>query len=109
MNDQGEARARLESRLESLERRMAEMLETLREPEDDDLEEQAADLDEDVVTERLSRAARDEALLVREALKRMDAGTYGLCLSCGKRISARRLKALPEARTCLPCAQQASG
>ena len=42
-------RARLESRLKVLQGRLAEINETLREPEDDDLEEQAVDLDDDAV------------------------------------------------------------
>lgn len=32
---------------------------------------------------------------VRDALKRIDAGTYGLCLACGRPIEAKRLEAIP--------------
>jgi RNA polymerase-binding transcription factor DksA len=104
--DTTETRARLESRLKVLQGRLAEINETLREPEDDDLEEQAVDLDDDQVLERLSRAGRDEAVLVRAALKRIEDGTYGRCLSCGKAIAEARLRALPEASTCLRCARR---
>lgn len=40
---------------------------------------------------------------VEEALSRIDAGTYGLCLRCGEMISADRLEAVPEAPLCLSC------
>lgn len=40
---------------------------------------------------------------VVEALKRLDAGTYGLCTSCGKPIRYERLTVFPETRTCSGC------
>ena len=38
-----------------------------------------------------------------EALYRLDQGTYGLCEHCGRAISAKRLAAVPEATSCVPC------
>jgi DnaK suppressor protein len=35
---------------------------------------------------------------VRDALARLDAGTYGLCLICGRPIPRERLRAFPTAR-----------
>ncbi len=32
---------------------------------------------------------------VRDALQRIDEGTYGLCLACGRPIPAKRLEAVP--------------
>jgi DnaK suppressor protein len=40
---------------------------------------------------------------VSEALKRMDDGTYGLCLQCDRPIAAKRLAALPWAAFCVAC------
>ncbi len=40
----------------------------------------------------------DELREVRAALERLDAGTYGLCMRCGKPIDPERLRALPAAR-----------
>lgn len=37
------------------------------------------------------------------ALERLDAGTYGRCVSCGKAIAEERLDALPYASKCIDC------
>jgi RNA polymerase-binding protein DksA len=42
---------------------------------------------------------------VEEALARLDAGTYGKCIACGKQIAAERLEAIPWARHCIECAR----
>jgi len=42
---------------------------------------------------------------IDEALSRLDAGQYGLCVDCGDEISERRLQALPFARRCTGCEQ----
>ncbi len=43
--------------------------------------------------------------LVEGALARLDAGTYGLCLRCGRAIPEGRLEVLPWAAFCLACQQ----
>jgi len=40
---------------------------------------------------------------IDHALEKYDAGTYGLCDSCGKPIEPARLEALPQASLCLSC------
>ena len=40
------------------------------------------------------------------ALKRIDAGTYGVCESCGKAIGKARLTAFPRAILCVECKQR---
>ena len=40
---------------------------------------------------------------VNSALERMDEGTYGTCLRCGKRIKAARLEAFPYVAYCIDC------
>ena len=37
------------------------------------------------------------------ALRRLDAGTYGVCERCGGPIPEARLEARPTARTCVTC------
>lgn len=48
--------------------------------------------------------ARAHLAEVDAALERVEAGTYGVCESCGKPIAPARLEARPVARTCITCA-----
>ncbi|MFC7788062.1 TraR/DksA family transcriptional regulator [Microbacterium sp. MAHUQ-60] len=54
----------------------------------------------------LSDAAADEVRRFDDALMRWDAGTYGVCASCGKPIPAGRLEVRPFAELCVPCAEK---
>jgi RNA polymerase-binding protein DksA len=47
----------------------------------------------------------EEALFtaIREALDRIDAGTFGRCQQCGREIAAQRLRAVPYAAHCIEC------
>jgi DnaK suppressor protein len=40
---------------------------------------------------------------IREALDRIDDGTFGICESCGEEISEKRLKARPVTTLCIDC------
>jgi RNA polymerase-binding transcription factor DksA len=40
---------------------------------------------------------------VEHALQKYEAGTYGLCDSCGQAIEQARLEAIPQASLCLSC------
>ncbi len=40
---------------------------------------------------------------IEDALKRIAAGTFGICERCGELIEAERLEAMPEARYCVQC------
>jgi DnaK suppressor protein len=40
---------------------------------------------------------------IDEALDRIEAGTYGRCVSCGNPIPGERLDAVPWAALCVPC------
>jgi RNA polymerase-binding transcription factor DksA len=64
----------------------------------------------------LADADREEASLevmlaqqerVRAALARVDAGTYGQCVDCGRQLPEERLDARPEADRCVDCQQKA--
>lgn len=50
--------------------------------------------------------AREAIDNIDAALARMDAGTYGLCESCGDAVPYERLEAIPHARLCVPCQGQ---
>ena len=40
------------------------------------------------------------------ALRRIEAGTYGICERCGKQIGAERLEARPWAALCIDCQRE---
>lgn len=47
--------------------------------------------------------AKRQILYVNKALKAMEIGDYGFCVSCGQGISMPRLMVRPEANLCLSC------
>lgn len=59
-------------------------------------------VDADVEVLSTARGIFDE---VNAALRRIDAGTFGQCASCGGPISEERLKAIPYAALCVRCAK----
>ncbi len=54
----------------------------------------------------LTHNARDLLDQTERALERIDAGTYGVCESCGKAIGKARLLAFPRATLCVECKQR---
>jgi DnaK suppressor protein len=42
---------------------------------------------------------------VKAALQRIDDGTYGMCLRCGKEIQPERLEVMPAVEYCIECQQ----
>ena len=48
----------------------------------------------------------EQLALVRVALKRLDDGTYGECVHCGKTIGLKRLEALPWTPNCISCQEK---
>jgi len=51
----------------------------------------------------LRERAEQHLALVDAALERLDDGSYGACLRCGKPIAPERLEALPWAAHCIAC------
>jgi len=54
--------------------------------------------------EALARQSAAKVAAIDAALDRVDAGTYGICASCGRPIPEARLEARPTATTCVECA-----
>ncbi|MEU9729930.1 TraR/DksA family transcriptional regulator, partial [Streptomyces sp. NPDC048002] len=56
----------------------------------------------------LALAANAQEMLTQteRALERLDAGTYGLCESCGNPIGKARMQAFPRATLCVACKQK---
>jgi RNA polymerase-binding transcription factor len=56
--------------------------------------------------EALVTSLQDSLDAVEDALRKMDAGTYGTCEGCGQPIAPARLEAKPTARLCIECASK---
>jgi RNA polymerase-binding transcription factor len=62
-----------------------------------------ANLSETDRTEAVLHSAQRQRTKVQAALRRMDEGTYGLCVDCGKPVPEGRLEARPDAARCVAC------
>lgn len=58
------------------------------------------------VNERMMGLNKQMLLKLSNALLRIEKGTYGKCVACGKQIPLGRLQAVPEALLCVPCADK---
>lgn len=97
----------------ALEAKRRDMLASQRRADDIIIERVADAIDESVLANERELAVdtlnREATLLrlVTEALKRIAAREYGVCLQCEEPISAKRLAALPWAALCLTCQEAA--
>jgi DnaK suppressor protein len=68
-------------------------------------EDQAQLSHDEFISLRLNSLDYVQLKLIEEALDRIQAGDYGICLSCEEPIPAKRLQALPWAKYCVTCQQ----
>lgn len=59
-------------------------------------------------TDIITRSIEDMRIQIKKALAKINIGTYGICDMCHKPIDAARLKAFPQATTCMVCAEKES-
>jgi RNA polymerase-binding transcription factor len=71
-------------------------------------EDQAQISHDEFISLRLNTLDYAQLRLIEEALDRIEAGDYGICLSCEEPIPAKRLEALPWAKFCVTCQQSLS-
>lgn len=105
MPDNEHIRQQLTERLAELRAHVADIETDLRQPLDDDFAEQATDRADDEALDAVEQSALAEIEMITGALARIEAGTYGLCASCGNPIAPRRLEAMPAALLCIDCAR----
>jgi DnaK suppressor protein len=73
-------------------------------PDTEDLSVQDSTAEQRIALLESRNKTRDQ---LDEALRRLDEGLYGVCEECGAPIGEGRLKALPFARRCIACQEQA--
>jgi len=93
----------------SLERKRTELVQILRTREGIEIEKSADQMDEIQYASERDLAIRNvdrESKLLRQvsaALRRIQDGSFGICIECESQISSRRLAALPWALRCIQC------
>lgn len=107
--DRDEIRTRLTQQLAALTSQIGRIEDELGRPLDDDFAEQAVDREDDEALDGVERSALAEVELIKEAIVRLDSGSYGHCISCGNVIADERLNALPAAADCIDCARARHG
>lgn len=95
----------LAGRLNELEGRVTRIKADISEPMNADSEEQAIEAEDDEALLAQDQMIMSKIGAVRAAIRRVDHGSYGLCITCGEAISAARLTAIPEAAQCILCAE----
>ena len=78
---------------------------SVRDAGDDDADtgSKAFEREHELALTQNARALLDQG---ERALSRIDAGTYGVCESCGQPIGKARLQAFPQATLCVTCKQR---
>jgi RNA polymerase-binding transcription factor DksA len=104
MTDLAKRRTQLTDRLATLDARLHEIEDELDSHQSKDWEEMAVEREDDEVLERLGVSGQEEIVRIRAALARMEAGDYGVCVTCGEDISEERLDLLPATPFCRRCA-----
>ena len=71
-----------------------------------DLADQASGNNEVHIQLKLKQTDAKILQAIEEALRRIEAGTYGICRDCGEPIADARLDAIPWTRVCISCKEK---
>lgn len=103
MNSTTKHKNDLLARKAELQERLVHLEDVLDDPKSRSFSEQATESEFDEVYEAQGSAGESEISMITAALKRIENGVYGKCLSCGGAISEARLVAVPYAINCRNC------
>jgi DnaK suppressor protein len=76
---------------------------------DNHLAEAASTTLDEEIDDTLEENSEHVLAEIDQALARIDAGTYGICVSCGREIQLERLEAIPYATQCIDCKRRDEG
>lgn len=105
--DRNEVEAKLNARLEEIDGTLGKV--EIRNGDEDselaDYDQHPADQGSETLEQEMDEAKvtilQQERSMVEQALGRVEAGEYGICLDCGKEIPAGRLEVHPESIRCV--------
>ena len=95
MTDTATRKAQLDLRLTDLNARLGDIQTELLAHDSKDWSDLATEREGDQVLERMGLDAQTESRAITSALKRIEDGSYGICLRCGNPIEPARLDLLP--------------
>jgi DnaK suppressor protein len=98
-------RAQLQEALAVQQSRMQRIRSDVTQEHSEDSAEQAQERENDEVIDAIGNETALSVRQIRDALDRLDAGTYGACERCGEDIGLPRLQVVPQASHCLCCAE----
>lgn len=98
-------RAQLVQERDNICRRCGQDLEGLSHGSSSDIGETALYSESDEVNSQIASLGAVSLTQIDGAIRAIDAGTYGICEGCNKKIPLERLKAIPFTTTCVPCKQ----
>ena len=93
----------LSKSLRELESRAKRIIADVTEPMSADSGEQAVEAEDDEVLLAQEMFVVERIAAIRAAIARVDEGRYGICLTCGGKISPARLAIIPETTQCISC------
>jgi len=100
----------LEKLLEEKRKELLDRVKAARSTETEGNDIEAPDLGDRALTAisrdlkyQLTAGERDILRRIDAALDRIDGGSYGECVHCGKKVQLARLEAVPWARHCIEC------
>ncbi len=110
MKDLNEVRETLIDMLEDLDERLGKITNDSKQNNEhvaQDIEKQACEAEANISLSSFGSAAtRQEMEQIKLAISRIDDGTYGVCLSCGKRIKKERLSTIVFSSQCIRCTEK---
>lgn len=109
MSDKNDVHKELMQKLDDLTSRLNDIEKNIHHKESPvsaDFAEQATETENDEVLSALQDETSATIKNIKNALNRMEDGSYGLCAVCGAEIAEERIKALPYTDKCFECADK---
>ena len=109
MNNNNDIHKELMDKLDELTARLSDIEKDTHHkdaPVSADFAEQATESENDEVLAALEDETNATIANIKNSLKRMEEGNYGICVDCGIDIPEGRIKALPYTDKCFECADK---
>jgi len=96
-------RKKLEAERKAVEEKISKLIKPEVDEDNPDFDDLGHDATDDILEESLLSVHKELLEKIDAAIERIDDGTYGICLKCGKEISEEDLDKEPWAEHCRNC------